>query len=95
MDHDIIQSHDGNLSPPGKAFYLFLSRFHRLLCSSTLSLKTLVREDEQGMRESMVRSLQKEKYVVKAAADFYAAREKLEVYHYDCILLDICLPGGS
>lgn len=47
------------------------------------------------MRESMVRSLQQEKYVVETAVDFYAAREKLEVYHYDCVLLDIGLPGGS
>lgn len=47
------------------------------------------------MRESMVASLQQEKYVVEAAADFNSAREKLEVYQYDCVLLDIGLPGGS
>src|SRR5688572_25543392 len=47
------------------------------------------------MRESMVRSLQQEKYVVEAATDFYSAREKLEMYQYDCILLDIGLPGGN
>ena len=47
------------------------------------------------MRESMVTSLQHEKYVVEAAADFNTAREKLEVYQYDCILLDIGLPGGN
>ena len=58
-------------------------------------MKILVIEDEQGMRESMVTSLLREKYVVEAAADFYSAREKLEVYQYDCILLDIGLPGGN
>ena len=58
-------------------------------------LKILVIEDEPGMRESMVTSLQHEKYVVEAAADFNTAREKLEVYQYDCILLDIGLPGGN
>ena len=47
------------------------------------------------MRESMVTSLKQEKYVVEAAADFNSAREKLEVYQYDCVLLDIGLPGGS
>ena len=52
-------------------------------------------EDEQAMRESMVTSLQQEKYVVEAAADFNSAREKMEVYQYDCILLDIGLPGGN
>jgi DNA-binding response OmpR family regulator len=58
-------------------------------------LKILVIEDEQGMRESMVTSLQQEKYVVESAVDFNTAREKLEVYQYDCILLDIGLPGGN
>ena len=58
-------------------------------------MKILVIEDEPGMRESMVTSLQHEKYVVEAAADFNTAREKLEVYQYDCILLDIGLPGGN
>ena len=43
----------------------------------------------------MVTSLQQEKYVVESAADFNSAREKLEVYQYDCILLDIGLPGGN
>lgn len=47
------------------------------------------------MRESMVRSLQQEKYVVEWAPDFLTAREKLEVHNYDCILLDIGLPGGN
>jgi DNA-binding response OmpR family regulator len=47
------------------------------------------------MRESMVESLLQEKYVVETATDFHSAREKLEVYQYDCILLDIGLPGGN
>jgi DNA-binding response OmpR family regulator len=61
----------------------------------TGQLKILVIEDEQGMRESIVRSLQQEKYVVETAVDFRTAREKIEVYQYDCILLDIGLPGGD
>ena len=47
------------------------------------------------MRESMVNSLQQEKYVVESATDLYSAREKLEMYQYDCVLLDIGLPGGN
>lgn len=43
----------------------------------------------------MVTSLQQEKYVVESAVDFNTARKKLEVYQYDCILLDIGLPGGN
>ncbi|RYZ45413.1 MAG: response regulator transcription factor, partial [Chitinophagaceae bacterium] len=58
-------------------------------------MKILVIEDEPGMRENIVRSLQTEAYVVETAEDYYSAREKLGVYQYDCILLDIGLPGGD
>ncbi len=47
------------------------------------------------MRDSMVQSLKQEQYVVETAVDFDSALEKLGVYDYDCILLDINLPGGS
>ena len=58
-------------------------------------MKILVIEDEPAMRESMIQSLQQEQYLVETAADFPAAQEKLELYDYDCILLDIGLPGGN
>lgn len=66
-----------------------------LLCESTLEMKILIIEDEPEMRDNMVLSLQKEMYIVETAADFVSARGKLEVHNYDCILLDIGLPGGS
>ena len=43
----------------------------------------------------MLRSLQQEQYVVETASDFHAAQEKIGIYEYDCILLDIGLPGGN
>jgi DNA-binding response OmpR family regulator len=58
-------------------------------------MKILVIEDEPGMRESMVQSLQQELYVVETAEDYHTALEKIGVYEYDCILLDIGLPGGN
>lgn len=58
-------------------------------------MKILVIEDEPAMRETMVQSLQQEQYVVEFAADFYSAQEKIAIYEYDCILLDIGLPGGN
>lgn len=58
-------------------------------------MKILVIEDEAEMRESLVQSLREEQYVVEAAADYAGALEKLDLYTYDCILLDIGLPGGS
>lgn len=58
-------------------------------------MKILVIEDEPGMRDNIVQSLQKEMYIVETADDFYSAQKKIGVYDYDCILLDIGLPGGS
>lgn len=58
-------------------------------------MKILVIEDEQSLRETIKSSLEKESYVVETASDFNAALEKVFVYEYDCILLDIMLPYGS
>jgi two-component system response regulator ArlR len=58
-------------------------------------MKILVIEDEPAMLQNMVASLKQEQYLVETAATFEAAREKILLYDYDCILLDITLPGGS
>ena len=58
-------------------------------------MKILVIEDEPDMRGNMVRSLQKEQYLVETAQTYDEALEKISLYAYDCILLDINLPGGS
>ena len=58
-------------------------------------MKILIVEDEQDLRETIRASLLKEKFVVETAADYYSALDKINDYDYDCILLDIMLPGGS
>ena len=58
-------------------------------------MKILIIEDDASLRDIIRRSLEKERYVVELAADFDAALDKVEMYDYDCILLDIMLPGGS
>ncbi|MBQ7553374.1 MAG: response regulator transcription factor [Bacteroidaceae bacterium] len=58
-------------------------------------MKVLLIEDDDDLREIIIRSLEKERSVVEAAATFEEARQKVFVYQYDCILLDIMLPGGS
>ena len=58
-------------------------------------MKILVIEDEPEIRNDIMHSLQQENYVVESAGDYDTAREKLGVYEYDCILLDIGLPGGQ
>lgn len=58
-------------------------------------MKLLIIEDELSLQELMTRSLKQEGYVVESAFDYDSAMDKLAGYAYDCILLDINLPGGS
>lgn len=58
-------------------------------------MKILVVEDEHELSDAICQSLARDQYVVETAADFHSAHEKLGSYEYDCILLDIMLPGGS
>ena len=60
-----------------------------------LDMKILVVEDEKSLRDVIVESLEKERYVVEIASDFTEASYKVNDYDYDCVLLDITLPGGS
>ncbi len=58
-------------------------------------MKILIVEDEPFLREIMQRFLEKERYVTEIAATFREAVEKISVYDYECILLDIMLPDGN
>lgn len=58
-------------------------------------MKILVIEDEEQLLQSIKLSLEKEKFLVETAMDYHTAMEKLFVYAYDCILLDIMIPNGS
>lgn len=58
-------------------------------------MKILIVEDDADLREIIVRSLEKERYIVAEAPDYKTALYKVEDYDYDCILLDIMLPDGN
>ena len=58
-------------------------------------MKILIIEDERQLSESIAAYLKGEEYICEIAIDFKTAREKTETFEYDCILLDISLPGGS
>lgn len=58
-------------------------------------MKLLIIEDEASLQELMTKTLKQEGYVVEGAMDFPSAMYKLGAYTYDCVLLDINLPGGS
>ncbi len=58
-------------------------------------MKVLIIEDEKSLSESITTYLKGQDFICEIASDFKTAIEKTELYDYDCILLDITLPGGS
>ena len=58
-------------------------------------MKLLIIEDDNALREIMLRALSDEGYVVETAKNFFEAEEKIAGYSYDCIMLDIMLPDGN
>lgn len=58
-------------------------------------MKVLIIEDERKLSDSIVDYLKGEKYLCEQAFDFNDAMMKVRVYDYDCVLLDLMLPGGN
>ena len=63
-----------------------------LICEE---MKILIIEDQDSLRETMRESLLREHFVVECASNYREGLMKINDYDYDCILLDIMLPGGS
>ena len=59
------------------------------------TMKLLIIEDDNSLREIMQRALTTEGYVVETAKNFMEAEDKIAGYSYDCIMLDIMLPDGN
>jgi DNA-binding response OmpR family regulator len=58
-------------------------------------MKILIVEDEIDLARSMAAYLRGENYLCELAADCRTAIEKIELFDYDCVLLDITLTDGS
>lgn len=58
-------------------------------------MKILVIEDEIELMLVVQLFLEKEHFIVETAKDYYSGLDKIANYSYDCILLDIMLPGAS
>ncbi|HNQ26725.1 MAG TPA: response regulator transcription factor [Aquaticitalea sp.] len=58
-------------------------------------MKILIIEDEPALLETLRHFLEKEKYIIETANDYFSGIEKVGTYDYDCILLDIMLPNGN
>ncbi|ASW73653.1 transcriptional regulator [Chryseobacterium piperi] len=58
-------------------------------------MKILIIEDEAELAKSIAEYLSGENYLCEFASTFHEALNKIEVFQYDCILLDIMLPDGN
>ncbi|ANI89428.1 DNA-binding response regulator [Arachidicoccus ginsenosidimutans] len=58
-------------------------------------MKILIVEDNKELASSMFTYLSEEKYVCECVFDVESAKEKLSLFTYDFILLDIMLPDGN
>jgi DNA-binding response OmpR family regulator len=58
-------------------------------------MKVLVIEDEKELSDSICTYLANEQFVCERAFDYGSSMEKILLYDYACIVLDVNLPGGS
>lgn len=58
-------------------------------------MKILLIEDEIELRVSIAEYLSKEGYICETAINFEQAIEKIFTHNYECIIVDLMLPGGS
>ncbi|MBB5638022.1 DNA-binding response OmpR family regulator [Pedobacter cryoconitis] len=58
-------------------------------------MKILIIEDEIELAVSISTYLSGENYICELAANFNQAMDKISLYEYNCILLDLMLPGGD
>ena len=58
-------------------------------------MKILLIEDEKELSYSITEYFKKENYLCEAVFNYEDAIEKINLYQYDCIIVDINLPDGS
>lgn len=58
-------------------------------------MKLLLVEDEVALAQSVMTYLTGEGYACEWVSTYDRAAEKINLYQYDCLLVDITLPGGS
>lgn len=58
-------------------------------------MKLLLVEDEQDLKDSIVAYLQTEGFSIETAFDYFSGEDKVLSYSYDCLIVDIGLPGGN
>lgn len=58
-------------------------------------MKLLLVEDEADLKDSIEQYLLSEGFFVETASTYYEGEDKVLSYSYDCLIVDIGLPGGN
>jgi DNA-binding response OmpR family regulator len=58
-------------------------------------MKILIVEDEKELARDIVRYMSGQNYICEVAESCHQAIEKITIYQYDCVLLDLMLPDGG
>ncbi|MCB0428991.1 MAG: response regulator transcription factor [Flavobacteriales bacterium] len=58
-------------------------------------MKILIIEDEPDLQASIAGYLKDQGFLCELASDFAEASEKVAMYVYDCLVVDLNLPGGN
>ncbi len=58
-------------------------------------MKLLIVEDDHEIQDSILAYLKPEGYACEQAFDYEEGMDKIDFFNYDCVLIDINLPGGS
>src|SRR5579859_7844152 len=73
---------------------LFLSRILPTFVQRH-GMKLLVIEDEPSLQASITRYFRQEQFACESVGNYADALQKIDDCEYDCVILDINLPGGS
>ena len=60
-----------------------------------MDMKVLVIEDEDDIRESIRTYLVQQGFVCETAATRMEAEDRIQLYQYDCLIVDLMLPDGT
>jgi DNA-binding response OmpR family regulator len=58
-------------------------------------MKILIVEDEKILAKNILSYLSEEGYICEVTHNYQTALEKINIYSYDCIIVDITLPDGN
>ena len=58
-------------------------------------MKILIVEDEKYLSDSITAYLIEEGYICETSLTYNNAEEKINLYQYDCVLIDLMLPDGN